>query len=148
RRMGGGPSGAVWWARDLVGNFCAVKAVYRDRFPRAEPFEREFHGIERFSSISRTHPGWVDILHIGRFGNDEGFFYIMEIGDDELHGPRIEAERYAPRTLAGDLRRRRKLPLMECLEISVALTEALEHLHSHALIHRDVKPSNVIFVVG
>jgi CHASE2 domain-containing sensor protein len=148
RRIGSGAYGDVWLARDLVGNFCAVKAVYRERFPRVEPFEREFHGIERFSSISRTHPGWVDILHIGRFGDDEGFFYIMEIGDDERHGPRIDAEHYVPRTLAGDLRRRRKLPLGECLDLAVALADALEHLHSHALIHRDVKPSNVIFVRG
>ena len=148
RRIGGGAYGDVWLARDLVGNFCAVKAVYRDRFPRAEPFEREFHGIERFSSISRTHPGWVDVLHIGRFGDDEGFFYIMEIGDDEAQGPRIDPDHYTPRTLAGDLRRRQKLPLDESVEVSIALADALAHLHSHALIHRDVKPSNVIFVRG
>jgi CHASE2 domain-containing sensor protein len=148
RRIGGGAYGDVWLARDLVGNFCAVKAVYRDRFPHAEPFEREFHGIERFSSISRTHPGWVDVLHIGRFGDDEGFFYIMEIGDDEAHGPRIDPDHYTPRTLSGDLRRRQKLPLDESVEVSIALADALAHLHSHALIHRDVKPSNVIFVRG
>src|SRR5205814_2884618 len=34
------------------------------------------------------------------------------------------------------------------LEVGLVLTEALAHLHSHGLVHRDVKPSNVIFVNG
>jgi CHASE2 domain-containing sensor protein len=148
RCVGSGAYGDVWLARDLVGNFRAVKAIYRNRFPREDPIEREFHGIERFSPISRTHPGWVDILHIGRMGLEEGFYYIMEAGDDEVAGAQVDPETYAPRTLASDLRRRRKLPLAECVTLSVALADALEHLHRHALIHRDIKPSNVIFVQG
>jgi hypothetical protein len=40
------------------------------------------------------------------------------------------------------------LPAAEVLEIGLALTEALGHLHCNGLIHRDVKPSNVIFVNG
>src|SRR5205823_6264862 len=41
-----------------------------------------------------------------------------------------------------------RLPLDECLHISLSLTTALEHLHKHGLIHRDIKPSNIIFVDG
>ena len=37
---------------------------------------------------------------------------------------------------------------MRKLEVALALTEALGHLHKNGLIHRDVKPSNVIFVNG
>jgi serine/threonine protein kinase len=55
---------------------------------------------------------------------------------------------YVPHTLREDLKRRGPLPATECLEIGAALATALAHLHEHGLVHRDVKPSNVIFVNG
>jgi tetratricopeptide (TPR) repeat protein len=54
---------------------------------------------------------------------------------------------YLPHTLRADLAQGR-LPTARVLEIGLALTEALAHLHRHGLVHRDVKPSNVIFVNG
>lgn len=55
---------------------------------------------------------------------------------------------YVPRTVQEDLQRRGRLPMRECLRVAVALASALKHLHDHHLVHRDVKPSNVIFVHG
>jgi tetratricopeptide (TPR) repeat protein len=57
-------------------------------------------------------------------------------------------DHYVPKTLKHLLRTRGRLPFAECLDIGLALTTALEHLHSHGLVHRDIKPSNVIFVGG
>jgi serine/threonine protein kinase len=58
------------------------------------------------------------------------------------------AATYVPRTLQSDLKSRGKLPLDECAKIGLSLATAVQHLHEHGLIHRDIKLSNVIFVHG
>src|SRR5206468_12570335 len=55
---------------------------------------------------------------------------------------------YIPHTLKLDLYRHGRLPVEECIQIGLSLTTALEHLHAHGLVHRDVKPSNIIFIGG
>ena len=55
---------------------------------------------------------------------------------------------YSPHTLRSELKQHGALPINRCLEIGRALASALAHLHAHKLVHRDVKPSNVIFVGG
>ena len=57
------------------------------------------------------------------------------------------SDRYVPHTLRYDLDRERLAPA-KVVEIGLALTEALVNLHGHGLVHRDVKPSNVIFLNG
>jgi WD40 repeat protein len=146
RRIGGGSYGEVWLARSLLGTYRAVKVVYRTDFDHDHPFEREFDGIKRFEPISRLHETQVDILHVGR-GTD-CFYYVMELADGLCAGQQIDPERYVPRTLRSEIQRRGTLPFEECLEVALALTTALEHLHSHHLVHRDIKPSNIIFIGG
>src|SRR5262249_39524384 len=68
--------------------------------------------------------------------------------DDEATGPTFQPEAYKPKTLAGEIRRRQNLLAAECLQLGLALTSALDFLHSHQLIHRDIKPANIIFVRG
>jgi WD40 repeat protein len=157
-----------------MGTFRAVKVVYRASFEHDRPFEREFEGIQKFEPISRTHESQVDILHVGRNEQAGYFYYVMELADaadasspvaadvrrltskSEIENPKSEnnqsllssAATYTPRTLKSELLRRGRLPLEECLQIGLSLTTALEHLHKHGLVHRDVKPSNIIFVNG
>ena len=148
RCVGRGGYGEVWLARDVLGSYHAVKIVHRRSFTGDGPYEREFRGIQQYAPISRSHPGWVHVLHAGRNEAAGYFFYVMEAGDDETRGQQIDPVTYVPRTLAGELRRRGRLPLAECVPLAVALTTALEHLHHYGLVHRDIKPSNVIFVEG
>jgi len=148
RRIGGGSYGEVWLARDVLGNYRAVKVVHRGQFNHDRPFEREFEGIRNFEPVSRSHPSQVSLFHVGRNDADGYFYYVMELADDQRTGQQIDPERYEPKTLRSELRQRGRLPVAGCLKVGLTLTTALKHLHGAGLIHRDIKPSNVIFVHG
>lgn len=148
RLVGRGAYGDVWLARDVLGNFHAVKIIRRAAFDHADPYDREFRGLQKFTPISRAHPGLVHILHVGRNPAADCFYYVMEAGDDEKSGAKIDPAAYSARNLGRELHRRAPLPFGECVEVTTALCEALEFLHRQGLVHRDIKPSNIIFVNG
>src|SRR5256886_11548354 len=81
-RIGSGSYGEVWLARSVTGALRAVKVVWRSHFSSERPYEREFHGIVQFEPISRSHPGVVNVLHVGRDDAAGCFFYVMELADD------------------------------------------------------------------
>lgn len=174
RRIGKGSYGEVWLARNVMGTYRAVKIIYRHSFDTARPFERELSGIQKFEPVSRLHDGLVDILQVGRNAQEGYFYYVMELADPAgVQEPVPSSSRqqaidggessdtqllyarlpefaaiYEPRTLAHELARQGRLPFEECLPLFLSLASALSHLHQHGLIHRDIKPSSIIFVNG
>src|SRR5215470_11954094 len=104
RRVGRGSYGEVWLARNVLGTFRAIKIVHRASFDSDRPYDREFSGLQKFEPLSRSHPGLVNILHVGR-NNAEGYFYsVMEAADDQSTGQTMfSPENYRPRTLASEL---------------------------------------------
>ena len=168
RCIGRGSYGEVWLARNTVGTLRAVKIVFRQTHQSAQHFEREFRGLQKFEPVSRSHEGLVDILQIGRKDVAGYFYYVMELADAVTPRMRTELETsiggqvtpaaqlptqaafnsYQPRTLRQELCAHGRLPLARCVEIGLKLAAALDHLHQSGLVHRDVKPSNIIFANG
>lgn len=146
RRIGRGSYGEIWLAQNIMGTYRAVKLVFRKQFDEDRPFEREFSGIQRFEPISRSHPGFVDILQIGKSTAAGYYYYVMEIADDLKSGNTINPDDYQPKTLRKILTTQGRVPFETCLQIGLALTDALSYLHNQGLLHRDIKPSNIVFV--
>ena len=159
RCIGSGSYGEVWLARNITGQYRAVKMVYRDRIKNEREYDREFAGITRFEPLSRTHDGFVDILQVGRNDPARCFYYVMELADDlltctnpnaptsrETPAPAFDPAAYEARTLSAILASHGRLLVADCIRLGLALTAALGHLHRHNLVHRDIKPSNIVFV--
>jgi WD40 repeat protein len=144
RCIGQGAYGTVWLARNEVTQvFRAIKIVLRNAFKDEKPYAREFEAIKRFEPLSRTHPGFIQVLQVGKL--EAAFYYIMELADDKTSGSTINPDRYEPHTLERH-RLIDPLPVPECAQIGSQLASSLAVLHENKLIHRDIKPSNIIFV--
>jgi serine/threonine protein kinase len=122
-RLGAGGFGVVWRASDeLLHRDVAVK-----RIPLAPGEDGERASREALASARLAHPAIVALYEA--CAGDDAFYLISEL----VHGQTL-AQLIAARTLTD----------AHVLQIGVALTGALSHAHSRGVIHRDVKPQNVL----
>lgn len=162
RWIGRGSYGDVWLALNAMHKWCAVKVVFRQS-EDGRAYEQEFRGLKRYDDLAGTGGSLMPIKDVGENKAKGYFYYAMELADDantRLPLPRLTREEAVPEKLAGvaasyepwtlsvELKRRGRLPLQECIEHGIALASALEQIHAGKLVHRDVKPANIIFVAG
>jgi serine/threonine protein kinase len=122
RRLGTGGFGTVWLARDeRLERDVALKMLPLERLHFAR-FEREARAAARLN-----HPGIVTL-------------YEASVDD---HGGYLVSELVRGHTL-GHLLEDGRLSDQDILRIGVALCDALEYAHRRGVVHRDVKPSNVL----
>ncbi|MBO7684591.1 MAG: serine/threonine protein kinase [Kiritimatiellae bacterium] len=144
REIGRGAYGVVYLSVNGKGERAAVK-VCRRGDTGDERYERELRGARLYSAI----PPQEGLVRMREFAEAPwGFYYVMELADDEFDRESPEAEAYRPKTLTSVIESEKALPLTECVKLGVALAKGLETLQRRHLMHRDIKPGNVLYVDG
>jgi eukaryotic-like serine/threonine-protein kinase len=125
-RLGAGGFGVVWRAHDeLLHREVAVKRISLGA--GGDPIDGERATREALAGARLAHPAIV-VLHEACAAED-AFYLISELVHGDTLAELIVADELTDEAL---------------LEIGLALTEALAHAHARGVIHRDVKPQNVL----
>jgi eukaryotic-like serine/threonine-protein kinase len=127
RRVGSGGMADVWCAEDLqLGRQVALKLLHR-RFSEDPEFVERFKR-EASSAASLQHPNVVSVYDRGEF---DGTYYI--------------AMEYLPgRSLKQIVREEAPLDPLRAIDLTVQILRAARFAHQRGVVHRDIKPHNVI----
>lgn len=129
RAIGEGGMANVYLAYDTILNRRVAVKILRGDLAEDEKFIRRFQR-EAIAASSLSHPNIVEIYDVGE---DNGkYFIVMEY---------VEGK-----TLKQLIKKRGALTLAEVIDIMVQLTSAIAHAHDSYIIHRDIKPQNVIIL--
>jgi formylglycine-generating enzyme required for sulfatase activity len=130
RELGQGGMGAVYLARDLkLGREVAIKVLLPHVRAALGP-ERFHREVEVVSKLS--HPNIIKLFEADEV--DGIAFYVMDYVEGESLQQRLERE--GP------------IGLKDALHIAAEVGDALQYAHEHRIIHRDIKPGNILLLRG
>ena len=129
KTLGEGGMANVYLAHDEILDRNVAVKVLRGDLANDEKFVRRFQR-EALSASSLSHPNIVEMYDVGE---DDGQYYIvMEYVDGK--------------TLKQVLKQRGHLSITEVVDIMLQLTDGLAHAHDAYIIHRDIKPQNIMIL--
>ena len=129
RVIGEGGMANVYLANDTILNRKVAVKVLRGDLATDEKFVRRFQR-EALSASSLNHPNIVEMYDVGE--DDGNFYIVMEYVDGK--------------NLKQLIKRRTKLSLTEVVDIMKQLTDGIAHAHDSFIIHRDIKPQNMLIL--
>ncbi len=130
REIGRGGMATVYLAQDLRHHRKVALKMLKPEVTLSMGAERFLKEIEIAAGL--THP---NILPVHDSGEVDGMlFYVM---------PYVEGE-----SLRERLGREGKLPLEEAIRVATEAADALDYAHRQGIVHRDVKPANILMVDG
>jgi serine/threonine-protein kinase len=130
RKLGAGGMATVYLARDVRHNRQVAIKVMHPELAVAIGADRFLKEIETTANLQ--HPNILQLFDSGRV--DGTVFYVM---------PYVQGE-----SLRTRLKRETQLPVEDAIRITADIAAALDYAHRHGVIHRDIKPDNVLFHDG
>ena len=125
--LGSGAMTTVFRGRQTSLNRIVAIKVLRSRLAKNENYVRRFH-IEGRSAAKLNHHNIVSAIDVGQAG--EYHYFVMEY----VKGDTIDAA----------LKQGKVFEEKEALHIIIQVARALKHAHEHWIIHRDIKPKNIM----
>lgn len=125
--LGEGGMAVVYKAKDTLLQRLVTVKVLRSEFSADEEFVARFHH-EAQAVASLSHPNIVNVFDVGREGDVH--YLVMEFIDGE--------------DLKTKIKRRGRFDPSEAAAIARQVADALSHAHQQMIIHRDVKPHNIL----
>ena len=126
-KVGNGGMATVYRSKDIILNRYVAVKILRDEFTTDEEFIKRFN-IEAQAAASLTHPNIVSVYDVGNEGNL--YYIVMEL----VKGKTLKEIIVEDGTLGWKW----------SVKVAMQIASALEKAHRNNIVHRDIKPHNII----